>query len=749
MKLLNFLLLSGSLLLGNCLLAAEGDTTRIRIHDKTHLKWYGNYDAKGKLPDASKKYRKILMHYTMGCPTTGCSGWDYTTKIELLRKTGQMDSTLIKYPSFKVLSPDRDTLYYRTDTTYTYSYNSTTKTTDSTANAVLKVVRFSDTNNPGKAIDTIMVWVANYYNRNFDSTGKVVDSFLVSHTQVLYKTTTNVYNKFEVLDPIELARVITPYANAAVNPMFNATTWKFTWDFDVTDYAPILRDSVTIRAHFSGYQDGFTATLDFDFIEGTPPAEVIGVKNLWHGSYQYGVTTNPISAKVTPQTVNIPANADVTRVRIVPTGHSFGDAENCAEFCAKNYYVGVNGTQQYTHLMWRDDCGMNPLYPQTGTWIYDRANWCPGGKGLAHDHDLSSFVTKGQNNTVSLDFEPYTTTGTGGNTPSYILDGQLFTYKTPAFTNDAAMEDIITPSLKDEFKRYNPACNNPVVVIRNTGKNPLTSLVIEYGAEGGVMWGYNWSGNLKFLEYDTVALPAADWGSFAQPAMFSVSIRNPNGVADEYASNNVFKTPFVRTPKYTGKFYLQLRTNNAGAETYFKLTNAAGTVLYSRDNLSNATTYRDTFDLPRGCYELTIYDRDKDGIYFWANNDGSGTASLRSVNNQLLYNFERDFGTQITHRFTMDWTLGDEETLLKLNEQIQLYPNPSQGVFSIDFALPKQQEVKVTVLNIIGAVVAEQLLPNAGFDTEEIHVLEGKPAGTYFVQIQTQQGTVTRKLIIQ
>jgi hypothetical protein len=158
MKLLNFLLLSGSLLLGNYLLAAEGDTTRYRIHDKTHLKWYGNYDAKGKLPDGSKKYRKILMHYTMGCPTTGCSGWDYTTKIELLRKTGQMDSTLIKYPSFKVLSPDRDTLYYRTDTTYTYSYNSTTKKTDSTANAVLRVVRFSDTNNPGKAIDTLVVW---------------------------------------------------------------------------------------------------------------------------------------------------------------------------------------------------------------------------------------------------------------------------------------------------------------------------------------------------------------------------------------------------------------------------------------------------------------------------------------------------------------------------------------------------------------------------------------------------------------
>jgi hypothetical protein len=748
MKLLNFLLLSGSLLLGNYLLAAEGDTTRYRIHDKTHLKWYGNYDSKGKLPDGSKKYRKILMHYTMGCPTTGCSGWDYTTKIELLRKTGQMDSTLIKYPSFKVLSPDRDTLYYRTDTTYTYSYNSTTKKTDSTANAVLRVVRFSDTNNPGKAIDTLVVWQANYYNRNYDSTGKVIDSFLVTHSQVMYKTITNVYNKFEVLDPIELARVITPYANAAVNPMFNATTWKFTWDFDVTDYAPLLKDSVTIRAHFSGYQDGFTVTLDFEFIEGTPPAEVIGVKNLWHGSYQYGVTANPISAKVTPQTVNIPADADVTRVRIVPTGHSFGDAENCAEFCPKNYYVGVNGTQQYTHLMWRDDCGMNPLYPQTGTWIYDRANWCPGGKGLAHDHDLSSFVTKGQNNTVSLDFEPYTTTGTGGNIPSYILDGQLFTYKTPAFTNDAAMEDIITPSLKDEFKRYNPACNNPVVVIRNTGKNPLTSLIIEYGAEGGVMWGYNWSGNLKFLEYDTVALPAADWGNFAQPAMFRVSVRNPNGVADEYASNNVYKTPFVRTPKYTGKFYLQLRTNNAGAETYFKLTNAAGTVLYSRDNMANATTYRDTFDLPRGCYELTIYDRDKDGIYFWANNDGSGTASLRSVNNQLLYNFERDFGTQITHRFTMDWTLGDEG-LPVLNEQIQLYPNPSQGAFSIDFALPVQQEVKVTVLNIIGAVVAEQFLPNAGFDTEEIHVLEGKPAGTYFVQIQTLHGTVTRKLIIQ
>ncbi|MBA3901295.1 MAG: hypothetical protein H0X62_13995, partial [Bacteroidetes bacterium] len=64
--------------------AAPGDTSKVKVHDKVDMTWYGNYDQWGEFPDGTKTYHKILMHYTMGCATAGCSDWDYTTQIEML-----------------------------------------------------------------------------------------------------------------------------------------------------------------------------------------------------------------------------------------------------------------------------------------------------------------------------------------------------------------------------------------------------------------------------------------------------------------------------------------------------------------------------------------------------------------------------------------------------------------------------------------------------------------------------------------
>ena len=32
------------------------------------------------------------------------------------------------------------------------------------------------------------------------------------------------------------------------------------------------------------------------------------------------------------------------------------------------------------------------LYPQGGTWVYDRANWCPGDKATTRNHELTSYL---------------------------------------------------------------------------------------------------------------------------------------------------------------------------------------------------------------------------------------------------------------------------------------------------------------------------------------------------------------------
>jgi hypothetical protein len=59
------------------------------------------------------------------------------------------------------------------------------------------------------------------------------------------------------------------------------------------------------------------------------------------------------------------------------TGHGQGNIDNCAEFCSKTHSLQL-GSAAASTVIWRDDCHLNPVSPQPGTWELSRAGWCPG-----------------------------------------------------------------------------------------------------------------------------------------------------------------------------------------------------------------------------------------------------------------------------------------------------------------------------------------------------------------------------------
>ena len=59
---------------------------------------------------------------------------------------------------------------------------------------------------------------------------------------------------FEVVDRYELSRYITPYG---INLTLDSDGWA--WVFDVTDYAPLLRDSVELEC--GNWQELWTSSL--------------------------------------------------------------------------------------------------------------------------------------------------------------------------------------------------------------------------------------------------------------------------------------------------------------------------------------------------------------------------------------------------------------------------------------------------------------------------------------------------------
>ncbi len=718
--------------------ANNGDTTTVRSHNAAHWSWYGSFDNWAVFPDTSYQFRKITLKYKLGCPTGGCSDWDYTTQIFVLRHTGTYDSTASQLPYFTYNNSSPDSLLFSTIPTYNYYFDTLTNSTDSTIANQMAIILFQNSATPSTPTDTVYGYPANFWNYNYDSTGAIVDSVFVLSDTTMYNSWYTVYTTFEVIEPIELARYITPYGN-------NLTaTWSNTWEFDLTDYATLLHDSVEIRAFYSGWSDGFTVTLDFEMIEGTPPRTPQRVTTLWSGYFGYGNPANSIENYLTPKTVFLSPNEVASNVRFDITGHGFGGTEDCAEFCPKMYYMKFDGITRYSKLVWRDQCGLNPLYPQPGTWLYDRANWCPGEKVHVFENEMTPYVLAGDSVVIDVDMQPFTNLNLSQGA-GYQIDGQLLTYGPPNFTLDAELQSIIAPNNNPNFKRLNTICNRPIVVIRNVGATTLTSLDITYGVTGAPATTFTWTGNLNFLEIDTVYLPTTNW--FGTGWNFTASVSNPNAGADQYADNNALTVPYTAPPQYVGDIVLECRSNTRGFETYYELTDAAGNVYFQRSGMPNSTMMRDTVHLPAGCYTFRMIDAGKDGLSWWANSAGTGYMRLKNANTGLIFKtFNPDFGTEIYQEFTVGYSIGIEET--QIETSLFAYPNPTDGLVTIEFQSADEQ-VEILVFDFTGKIISDQQF-NTEHTMRSVNIdLSGNATGLYFVQMRTSEGVRTVRVMKQ
>ncbi|MFN7294681.1 MAG: peptide-N-glycosidase F-related protein, partial [Bacteroidota bacterium] len=380
---------------------------------------------------------------------------------------------------------------------------------DSTVVNPVQILTYANNGTPTIPTDTIWAWPVHYYNYIFDSNGNPIDSTLSATTDSLSNSTFNYYSYFPQVIRYELARYITPYGNG----LSLGSGW--TWTFDVSDYRTLLSDSVHLAA--GNWQE--LLDMRFEIIKGTPPRDIISIQNIYSGSYTYGEPNDPIDNYLTPRTVNIPSNAVTARWKSRITGHGMDTPENCAEFCPKYHYFKVNGTQQFSKLVWRDNCDVNPLYPQGGTWVYDRSNWCPGAEVWTYDFEITPFITPGSSVVLDHDAQPYNATG---GWHYYQIEDQIVTYGAPNFTNDASLETILSPSNDQMYLRFNTICTNPKIRIKNNGSANLTSLTITYGMNGAVPSVSKWTGNLKFQEIAEVPLGSLNWAQGA--SYFSVPL---------------------------------------------------------------------------------------------------------------------------------------------------------------------------------------------------------------------------------
>ncbi|MCY7408839.1 MAG: T9SS type A sorting domain-containing protein, partial [Chitinophagales bacterium] len=591
---------------------------------------------------------------------------------------------------------------------------------DTIWNTPQTLVLFNDLANPQIATDTQLVWLPFnqiIYNNNGDSTGIIA---VVADTTIHLITTPYNTGAVPTLKRFELARYITPYGiNLSLGD-------GFTWTFDVSDYATLLHDSVYLSA--GNWQE--LLDMQFIFIEGTPPRDPISIQNLWQGNYGWYANTN---ADLAPKEIYLDSKALNSRVKLRITGHG-ADNNNCAEFCENTAFLKVDGIQKFQRDIWRNDCALNPVYPQGGTWIFQRANWCPGAEVTTYDWELSPFVTAGDSAQLDLDLDYYS--GSGG--ANYVTESQLVSYSAPNFSLDAEVYDIFSPTNTQVYKRRNPVCNNPLIAVRNDGSTTLTSFAITYGIEGATPSVFYWNGNLAFLDTVHIRLGAIFSPGGSGSDQFTATVSNPNGGVDENPINDAAISHFNFPPQYPAHIYVELKTNHHGSDNDYTISDDAGNIILSKSNLDDDTNYKDTMWLADGCYTFKLNDSNEDGLYFWFYGSyGSGYCRIKNADNgTLIKSFGTDFGKEIYQQFTVGYFVNTEDVAQVKTSTLNVYPNPTDGVVWADVYFAERKDAEVFVLDLQGKIVYHQSLKNVLSNGLTID-LTNQPAGMYVMEVKT------------
>ncbi|MCD4736942.1 MAG: hypothetical protein K8R53_12935, partial [Bacteroidales bacterium] len=439
------------------------------------------------------------------------------------------------------------------------------------------------------------------YEYVYNPDGILIDSIEILPTGTIELTELPYYKRYPC--KYEIMSFVTPYGIYLDLGMEGKT-----WYFDITDFTPFLKGWKRMTVELGGQRQE-DMDIKFLFIVGTPPRDVLDNNQIWRASgqgYQNILNDRAYEPRIFP----MDPNGEYFKIRSIVTGHG-----QQGEFVPRMHQLNIDeGNLEFEWQIWTE-CSIIPIYPQGGTWLYDRAGWCPGDPSDVAEFDITQYVTPGQSHIIDYGLEY------ASGQSSYQVNHQLVTYGSANFVNDAALQVITKPNTTAAYQRFNPACTHPIALIQNTGSETLTSLNLEYYVEGGQLLTYNWTGSLDFMETEEVELEIPDYDFWSGTEnKFYVLISNPNGEEDEYQYNNTIGLEFAEVELIdidVTPLIIECKTNLQGYHTSYTLTDLAGNIILERDNLENNTAYSDEVTLGLGCYKLRIDDSGDNGLYYW------------------------------------------------------------------------------------------------------------------------------------
>lgn len=294
----------------------------------------------------------------------------------------------------------------------------------------------------------------------------------------------------------------------------------------------------------------------------------------------------------------------------------------------------------------------------------------------------------------------------------------------------------------------------PVFTLINGGNETLTSADIVYSANGGATQTFSWTGSLEtFASEDVTVDPITFDASSTDNTVLNFSVQNPNGAADELATDDMSSLEIAPAPQTYNVINVSITTDGYGDELYWEIRTDGGVLAsggnpnVGLDNIGtgefppaadpNAYGNNETYDievvLPDGvdCYTFHITDYYGDGLL------GTGGYVLTDSFGNELHDDSDDYQVEAVKNISGEGAVGLTEQTL--DSQISVFPNPAANTLNVRYNIEAGELVTFDLIDARGAKVVTRTITSSGADMINFDVA-GLESGIYQLNTTTASG---------
>jgi len=83
-----------------------------------------------------------------------------------------------------------------------------------------------------------------------------------------------------------------------------------------------------------------------------------------------------------------------------------------------------------------------------------------------------------------------------------------------------------------------------------------------------------------------------------------------------------------------------------------------------------------------------------------------------------------------------------------MNGTLKIYPNPTRGLFNVEFATASAADAEISIVNMVGQVISTEVVTVNGLYNNQFD-LSNESAGVYFIKFTTEDGVLTERITVE